>query len=81
MFKVLRKADIILFLVLCLLGAMMTVWSVRTAAAAASGAEVIITVDGEEPPGRHKRLRPDDRLSAQRGHRGDPRLRQQPGRI
>ena len=48
MFKVLRKADIILFLVLCLLGAVMTVWSVRTAAAAASGAEVIITIDGEE---------------------------------
>ena len=47
MFKVLRKADIILFLALCLLGAVLTVWSVRTAAAS-SGAEVIITIDGAE---------------------------------
>ena len=48
MFKVLRKADIILFLALCLLGAVLTVWSVRTAAASSSGAEVIITIDGAE---------------------------------
>ena len=47
MFKVLRKADIILLLALCLLGAVLTVWSVRTAAAS-SGAEVIITIDGAE---------------------------------
>ena len=47
MFKVLRKADIILFLALCLLGAVLTVRSVRTAAAS-SGAEVIITIDGAE---------------------------------
>ena len=47
MFKVLRKADIILFLALCLLGAVLTVWSVRTAAAS-PGAEVIITIDGAE---------------------------------
>jgi hypothetical protein len=48
MFKVLRKADIILLLALCLLGAVLTVWSVRTAAASSSGAEVIITIDGAE---------------------------------
>ena len=48
MFKVLRKADIILFLALCLLGAVLTVWSVRTAVASSSGAEVIITIDGAE---------------------------------
>ena len=107
MFKVLRKADIILFLALCLLGAVLTVWTVRSAAASSSGAEVIITIDGAEygrysldsdrtipidrngrdfrrhrpyggsqlqksdlcPPGHHQRLRPDDRLPAQRRHR------------
>ena len=48
MFKVLRKADIILLLALCLLGAVLTVWSVRTAAASSSGAEVIIPIDGAD---------------------------------